>query len=268
MEEEQDNKPISSVVLGKLPKFSGKGSIRSFLKTIDKRGTLENWSDADKANIVRYLCVDSAEVFIDSNPDLEECSYTDLCDRLAERFKIKFSTSEAYAELLSVRQSKQSISDYTEKIERTAANVSDVIDDLKEQESRNALLISVFMAGLDSHLKRALIARKYEEFSDLIHAAKQCESTFIEPRRHISSIDITNSMPNHMSRTNEINVCWNCGLPGHIRRQCRRVPPSHYYNNHNHRSFSYSHDYHNNHRNVNSDYNENYGAQNYDQRKN
>lgn len=265
MEEDRNNNAIGSAVLGKLPKFSGKGSVRSFLKTIDKRATLENWSDTEKANIVRYLCTESAEVFIDSNPDLEECNYTDLCNRLVERFKVKFSTSEAYAELLSVRQNRQSISEYTEKIERTAANVSDVIDDLKEQDSRNELLTSVFMAGLDSHLKRALVARKFEEFSDLIHAAKQCESTFTEPRRNINSIDTNNDTPNNINRSNQAVICWNCGLPGHIRRYCRRVPPQHYYNNHNRRFSSY---YDNDQRNVDNHYHENYSSQNYEQPKN
>ena len=82
---------IGSMVLGKLPRFTGKGSVRSFSKTVDKRAALEKWSDSHKADIVRYLCIDAAEVFVDSNPDLEDCSYQDLCDRLAERFKPKLN---------------------------------------------------------------------------------------------------------------------------------------------------------------------------------
>ena len=123
----EEDKAIGSVVLGKLPKFDGKGSITSFIKTINKRGLLEQWTDDNKADVVRYLCTGAAEVFIDSNPEMEDCDYKELCDSLKERFKARLSTSDAYAELLSIRQNRQSVTEYTERIERTAANLSDAV---------------------------------------------------------------------------------------------------------------------------------------------
>ena len=170
---DEDEKPIGTLVLGKLPKFDGKGSVTSFIKTVDKRRALEQWSKDNKADVLRYLCTGAAEIFIDSNPELEQFDYEELCDSLKARFKTRLTASEAYVELLSVRQNRRSIADYTENIERVAANLSDVIDDLRDQDKRNELLISVFMTGLDAHLKRGLVAGEFEDFSILIHTAKQ-----------------------------------------------------------------------------------------------
>ena len=230
MSEDGEDKPISSTVLGKLPRFDGNGNITSFIKTINKRGTLEQWTDDNKADVLRYLCSGAAEVFIDSNPELEECDFKELCDSLKNRFKTKLTTSEAYAELLSIRQNRQSVTNYAESIERSAANLSDAIEDLKDQDKRNELLISVFMTGLDSHLKRGLVAREFDDFSTLIHTAKQCEATFTD-RRHVNAMssEPTVQAPQD-TRYNERNppranpVCWNCGNRGHISRHCRSAP--------------------------------------------
>ena len=77
---------IGNSVLGKLPKYTGKSSAKQFLKGIDKRGKLEKWNDNDKAIIVRYLCAELAESFLDANPNCEDLSYEDLCERLKAWF--------------------------------------------------------------------------------------------------------------------------------------------------------------------------------------
>ena len=77
---------IGTSVLGKLPKYTGKSSAKPFLRGIDKRGQLEKWNNNDKTIIVRYLCAELAESFLDANPDCEDLSYEDLCERLKAWF--------------------------------------------------------------------------------------------------------------------------------------------------------------------------------------
>lgn len=238
-DEEQENapnmaNPIGIAVLGKLPKFDGRSSVKKFIKSIEKRSLLESWTDEVKARIVRYLCTDLAEAFIDSNPELELANFDELCEHLNTRFGPKISRPEAYSELMSIRQNRQSVDDYAGQIESTAASLSDVIADLQDVDARDELLISVFMSGLDPVLKRSLVVNTYETFSDLVRAAKRFEKTF-DTRRNISAVnnqtdDVRTSPHYNNDRYSSYRppternavICWNCGGRGHIQRHCKR----------------------------------------------
>ena len=226
--------PINISVLGKLPKFDGRTSVKKFLKSIEKRSQLEKWEEPDKARIVQYLCVDLAEAFIDSNPELENASFTDLSDRLLARFGPKISKPEAYTELMSVQQRRQSIDEYAGQIESTAANLSDILVELQDVEKRDELLVSVFMSGLDANIKRSLIVNEYKAFSDIVRAAKRYERTF-DHQKNVNALDSQNLRSNQLGQVNfrlpasdrspyQNVTCWNCGKRGHIQRYCHGPP--------------------------------------------
>lgn len=231
-EEPTVKKSIDSSVLGKLTKFDGKSSVQQFIRSVTKRAKLEKWTDEEKTNITKYLCTGFAETFIDSQPDLEECNFKELSLQLVARFRTKLSTPDAYAQLLQIKQHRRSIEEYAEEIETTAANVADVIDDLKNSEKRNELLISVFISGLDNHIKRLLTASEFDEFTEIIHAAKRCADTFTDrsdTSRNVGTIDREHS---RYSREQWVApgqqphrpftqlVCWQCNRPGHVQREC------------------------------------------------
>lgn len=247
---------IGVSVLGKLPRFNGKTSIVQFLKTISKRSKLEKWKDDDQASIIRYLCTDNAEAFLDANPELSDCSLKDLTEGLLDRFKPKISKAEAFSELMSLKQNRDSIDDYAGRLESKAASMSDVLTELSDPDERDELLMSVFIAGLNPHLQRILTASEHSEFSDLVRAAKRCEKTFPEYRRHVNAIDSRDfpdknkpwnkssssdrnrlwSKPNFADRpkpdSTRSNVqCYGCGEWGHIRRFCNRYSTDSHYNN-------------------------------------
>lgn len=255
-----ENNPSVSV-LGKLPKFDGRSSIKKFLKNIDKRSSLESWDDAKKANIVKYLCTDIAEGFIDSHPELENCSYKDLCTELNNRFKLKITKPEAYAQLMNIKQNNLGITDYAGKIESTAADLSEIIPELADQAGREELLISIFLNGLAQNIKRMLVSTEYEDFSEIVRAAKRCEHTLGEQRRGVGAVEPIEPLVNvrdskrtcHCTDSCEDNylrnrdnsfqrqnidetrkqrynppVCWLCGQPGHLRRNCSQMR-QHYY---------------------------------------
>ena len=184
--ESSGNNPVT--VLEKLPKFDGRSSIKKFLKSIYKRSTLESCDDERKAAIVRNLCTDMAEAFIDSHPELENSSYKELCVELNKIFKSKITKSEACGILMSIRQEHCSIAEYAGKIERSAADLSEIITELTEHTDLEKWLISIFINGLSQIIKRLLISVEYDEFSDLVRAAKQCEQTLSETRRAVSVV--------------------------------------------------------------------------------
>ena len=211
---------IESSILGKLPRFNGKTSVKQFIKSIDKRGKLEKWDDDEKASVLKYLCTGFAETYIDSHPDIDDLDYDDLCENLVNRFTPKLKTSDAYSKLLSIKQNRRSVEEYAEDIETVAANVADVILDLADSDRRNELLISVFMSGLDPHLKRLLTASNIDDFNEMLQTAKRCEETFTDNRRSINHLDSQNS-DKRKAGTRPPIQCWNCGKYGHLKRDCR-----------------------------------------------
>lgn len=224
---------VDSSILGKLPRFDGKTSIKKFLKSINKRSNLEKWTEDEKTAVVKYLCTGFAETYIDSHPGLEDCSYDELCDQLITRFTPKLTTSDAYAQLLSVKQNRRSVTDFAENIETVAANISDAIEDLSDPDKRSELLISVFLSGLDPHLKRLLTISEFEDFTELLRTAKRCEETFIDSRRNVGALEqhspsqSVRQQPRYEQHNHRPDIiCYGCGKRGHIQRNCwSKFPP-------------------------------------------
>ena len=239
-------------VLGKLPKYDGRTSITKFLKQIDKRGKLENWNDDRKALIIRYLCTDIAEAFIDSRPELEDSTFPELCEALKNRFKLKISKPAAYSQLMGIKQGSDQINDYAGKIESTAAELSEIIPELGIADSREQLLISVFLSGISKSLKTMLISKEYDDFAELVRTAKRCEETLNESQTvntafersstyHASGSNTRQqygnnaarfqSQSNQLTRSNirgqsqagvDRSQCYNCGSGDHYARYCPR----------------------------------------------
>lgn len=230
-----NNVPFSISGLGKLPKFNGRGNIKQFIKNIDKRAKLEHWNEDYKSSIIKYLCVDIAEAYLDSYPDIDDQNYDEVCDILKARFEPKLTKPEAYSELMSIRQNRDNINDYAGRIESAATGLADIITELSDPNERDALLISIFRAGLDSGIQKTLIANEYNDFNNIVKAAKRCESVIYKNQRninHLNSQETQYVSQNYQNRrSNQINnrqnfnstnaQCWQCGLSGHINRNCR-----------------------------------------------
>lgn len=180
---------FSGIALLGIPKFDGKGSIKKFLKTIDKRGRIERWTRRDKCRIIRCLCTDAAESFLDVNPQLANASYDLLCQKLIGRFDFKLSKAEAYDVLMSVKQRDSSIEDFAFRIEKTASEHDDVITELKDINHRDEILISAFLAGVNLDIKRSLVVVEHSKFETLIHTAKRLERAINSQRNTAGGTD-------------------------------------------------------------------------------
>lgn len=226
-----DNEPASTnssnlaiSVLGRLPKFDGRGSVRQFLKNIQKRAQLEGWSETQKATVTKYLCTDLAEAYLDAHEEIDALPYKELSEKLLERFEPKISKPEAYAELLGIRQVKRSIAEFAGEIEAKAGALSNVISELKEAQTREELLTSVFLNGVDAYIKRALITTDFHKFNEIVRAASRYESTLSESKRMVGAIENPDRqvIQTGLRFPNNETVCFNCGKRGHIRRECKQ----------------------------------------------
>ena len=170
----------SVAIVGKLPKFTGKTPINAFLKQISKRAHLEGWSDDKQASIIRYLCAEVAEAFLDSKPELETSTLEELVLALRQRFKTRISKPAAYAKIMNIRQGSNNINEFVGEIETAASTYCEAIPELREEDGRDQLLISVFMNGVQGTLKKMLITRDFDTFGDLVRAAIKCEEVVRE----------------------------------------------------------------------------------------
>ena len=110
------------------------------------------------------MCTDIAEAFIDSHSEIGSYSYKDLCIQLNNRFKIKLTKPEGYATLMKLKQEHLNFTKFAGKIESTAADLTEVITELNDQESGEKLLISVFLNELSLNIKRLLISVENDNF--------------------------------------------------------------------------------------------------------
>jgi hypothetical protein len=172
--------------------------------------------------VIRYLCTEVAEGFLDANPELESCNLELLVERLEGRFQRKISKTDAYSELLAIKQDRSTIEEYAGRLEGCAAALANVITELQKEDTREELLASVFVSGLNPTIQKSMAAADYKTFDDCVRSARKCERLFEDdrPRRPICSI----AEQEIVASPREIK-CWECNQTGHTRRECKRTSP-------------------------------------------
>lgn len=179
---------IKKIALLGIDNFDGSGSVRKFLTKIDKRGRLEKWSKRDKARIVICLCIGPAEAFLDSYPQLQNATYDVLCRELISRFDKQFSLTEAYTELMSIKQGEDTIENFVYRIETVASEIDHLIPELTDKSARDEYLIAAFMEGINTEIRCSLVLIEYREFETMVRAAKRLEKTYDSRRRVVDAI--------------------------------------------------------------------------------
>lgn len=141
--------PNGISVLGRIPQYDGRTSFVKYLSSFNKRASLEGWNEQQKATIIKVLCTGLAESFIDANKPLDTATFDDICKALDSRFSLKLSKPEAYAELLQITQGHMMVDDYAAKIESKSAELSSILTELDDEETRDEMLVPVFIKGLN-----------------------------------------------------------------------------------------------------------------------
>ena len=218
----EDEDKVSNIMgLGKLPKYNGEGSVRKFIREINKRSKIEKWNDTQKVEILKYLCTGGAESYLTTNPELDNYDYDELCKALLDRFEKTVNKTEAYTNLLTIKQNRKSVAEYASKIETQAAEYMGVIEELEDAEKRGELLASIFITGLDPYIKKALAATEFAQFEEVVGAAKRYERMVGETTRGIAALNIKDDEV-HPAPVKARMQCWHCGGE-HRRVECPQL---------------------------------------------
>lgn len=245
-----------SSILGKLPCFDGKTKVSKFLKTIATRAKLEGWSEERQTDIIKCLCTDLALSFLEARPELETASFAILTTALTDRFGAKVSRQEAYTSLNNLKQGSSSINEFAGSIEDMGSTVFDIITELNTPETRDGLLISVFINGLRQDIRQMIGLQEFKTLFECVTAATKAEKLLPPTKpRTVGAVETNPSpaaqpatpsrsykqsshrsshhrdyrhsnRPHPYSKTPQFEVCcWDCGKFGHIRRFCPTAAP-------------------------------------------
>src|ERR1700755_1770736 len=144
VQNENNNMLQFSNIVGKLRSFNGKNNFKNFINQFNMRSKLENWGEDIKVNILRCLCIDSAQTYLNAYPETEEFNFDELVAFLSKRFDIKISKQEAYSRFTCLKQGHLNIRDYANKIDEISESVMQVLTEFEDAENRDQFLISVF----------------------------------------------------------------------------------------------------------------------------
>lgn len=206
-----------SNILGRLKPFNGKTSLKSFLNQFNIRARLENWSEENKVNILRCLCIDSAQTYLNSHPDVDNLDFNELVSFLEKRFKVVISKHEAYSQFTNLKQGLLNVKDYANKIDEISESVIDVLTEFENEESRDQFLISVFINGLNYEIKKLIGIHEFNSYNNCVQTALKAEK-LVPNRKMINNLNKIDT-PHY----NNFIRCFNCGQRGHKRINCPKL---------------------------------------------
>lgn len=98
-----------SSIIDKLKSFNRKTNFRSFINQFNIRAKPENWDYISKVNILKCQCIETAQICINTHPELDGLNFDELVPFLSKRFKVNISKQEAYCSFTNLRQGQLSI---------------------------------------------------------------------------------------------------------------------------------------------------------------
>ncbi|KAL7642339.1 UNVERIFIED_CONTAM: hypothetical protein RMT77_006900 [Armadillidium vulgare] len=241
----EDNRNANAInfssIVGRLKSFDGKSNFKSFINQFNVRARLESWDEDSKVNILRCLCVDTAQTYLNTNPEIEELKYDELVAFLAKRFQTVITKQESYSRYTSVRQNNLDVRSYADKIDEISEEVMEFLTEFDNVESRDQFLISIFINGLNIEIKKLVGIQEYTSYNACIQAALKAEK-LLPNKRPINNVNEQerNSYPcrfrnsSHNSHNNRYHAgqyrnnygyinyvdCFHCGEIGHRKISC------------------------------------------------
>ena len=238
VQNENFNMPNFSNIVGKLKFFNGKSNFKSFLNQFNTRAKLEGWREEVKVNILKCLCIDSAQTYLNSHPETEEFDFDELVEFLTKRYEIKVSKQEAYGRFSNIKQGHSNVRDYADKIDEISESVMHVLTEFEDIENRDQFLISIFVNGLNLEIKKLIGIQEFNSYNNCLQTALKAEK-LLPSRNPIFNVnnesEQSNNFPNYKSSPNPYNnnnrvrsynndiICFHCNRKGHIKRSCPQI---------------------------------------------
>ena len=236
MAEENAQSLNFSSIVGKLKSYNGKTNFRSFLNQFNTRAKLENWDDVNKVNILKCLCIETAQIYINTHPEIDELNFDELVSFLRKRFQVNISKQEAYSSFTNLRQGQLNVRDYINKIDEISENVLEILTEFETLESKDQFLISIFINGLNIEIKKMIGIQEFASYNTCMQAALKAEK-LLPNRNYVHNVSNNetseiksrfnqNPRYNNRNRYNERNInirCYHCNELGHKKPNCPRL---------------------------------------------
>lgn len=130
---------------------------------------MENWREELKVNILRCLCIDSAQTYLNSHPETEDFNFDELVKFLAKRFEMKVTKQEAYGRFTSIKQGHSNIREYANKIDESSESVMQVLTEFEDIENRDQFLISIYISGLNLEISKLIGMQEFTIYNHCLH---------------------------------------------------------------------------------------------------
>lgn len=225
-----------------VPKFDGNPKqYREWIKSIEKYATLIGAADARK-RLIAYQSSSGAvsgfiNRYIQANPNN---TWDQLKAQLAVRFSDVTDAQMALSLLRSVRQKQgENIQVYAERI----LSLAEAAYDNQGGNAVERQLIDIFVDGMtNDQLKMKLLRDQPDTLQGAIGIATneqnlraRVQMSHTSNRDTHTPMEVDHSRGQHFrNRFNRVNsaqqnrpiICWNCGIEGHISRECRNKDQS------------------------------------------
>lgn len=181
---------------------------------------LENWDENNKVNILKCLCVETALIYVNSHPDIDDPNFDELVSFLEKRFRKVISKQEAWSQFTNIRQGYLSLNDYKDKIIEISENVLDTLMEFENLQNRDQFLISIFINGLNIEIKKLIDIQEFNSYSVCVQAALKADK-ILQNKKIVNNINNPNDQTNiyHNGHPNTL----------HTSHQYNNPPWNHYF---------------------------------------
>jgi uncharacterized protein YoxC len=245
-------KPIQAA-----PKFNGKSSWEVFKVQFDIAAEINGWQENDKAVFLATALEGKAALVLGNLSSSERRDYKVLVSALTTRFGMAHQSELARAKLKCKTKTKEEsmpeLAEYVETLTRAAypdasAELQDIMtrdnfidalpdDDirLKIRQSRPSSLQAALESAIELESFRLASRHRSRSLRDSSWNVRKVEETKDDSGREVENSSIKRLERMMDALLNELRKnagygtprklpeqpkCWNCGKPGHLRRQC------------------------------------------------
>lgn len=218
------------MVAATLDNFSGRDVVR-YLEKLEQRAKLDNWTEVETLNLLKFKCVGAAYEFLKSDTSLDELDYRALKAKLIGNFAPTVLPGENQLNLSRCYQRHdETVSSYCTRLRNLGARVlaEDVRNATVEEvpglkKKSQHLILNQFKMSLKKEIIREVGVILLREENLTLDKAEELVKLY-----EVNTRMTHGKNPSHHQALQV--SCYSCGKAGHIAKDCwsgRRNEPRH-----------------------------------------